>query len=109
MRFLVDAQLPPALCEWLREKGHDADHVADVGLLSADDEVIWRYASENSCILLTKDEDFIAIRHGAETGATVCWLRVGNASNSQLSVWLDKVFPAMVAAIETGEVSIELR
>jgi predicted nuclease of predicted toxin-antitoxin system len=32
MRFLVDAQLPPALARWLAEKGHDARHVADVGL-----------------------------------------------------------------------------
>ncbi|MGK6317981.1 DUF5615 family PIN-like protein [Sphingomonas sp. DT-204] len=28
MRFLIDAQLPPALCGWLRERGHEAIHVS---------------------------------------------------------------------------------
>ena len=27
MRFLVDAQLSPALARWLTEKGHHAEHV----------------------------------------------------------------------------------
>lgn len=30
MRFLVDAQLPPALCDWFREQGYHAEHVHDV-------------------------------------------------------------------------------
>ena len=30
MRVLIDAQLPPGLCGWFRERGVDADHVADV-------------------------------------------------------------------------------
>ncbi len=29
MRFLVDAQLPPALARWLAANGHAAEHVAD--------------------------------------------------------------------------------
>jgi predicted nuclease of predicted toxin-antitoxin system len=27
MKFLVDAQLPPALCGWLEARGHEAEHV----------------------------------------------------------------------------------
>jgi len=26
MRFLVDAQLPPALARWLAAQGHEAEH-----------------------------------------------------------------------------------
>lgn len=40
MRFLVDAQLPPALCRWLHERGHEAAHVAELGLIAADDATI---------------------------------------------------------------------
>ena len=29
MRFIVDAQLPPALARWLTVKGPQAEHVAD--------------------------------------------------------------------------------
>ena len=32
MRFLVDAQLPPALARWLGEKGFAATAVRDLGL-----------------------------------------------------------------------------
>jgi predicted nuclease of predicted toxin-antitoxin system len=41
MRFLIDAQLPPALVRWLTEQGHDAEHVVDCGLAEADDRLIW--------------------------------------------------------------------
>ncbi|HOY58634.1 MAG TPA: DUF5615 family PIN-like protein [Verrucomicrobiota bacterium] len=27
MRFLIDNQLPSALAHWLRERGHDAEHL----------------------------------------------------------------------------------
>ncbi len=30
MRFLVDAQLPPRLAEWLRSKGQEADHITEL-------------------------------------------------------------------------------
>ena len=57
MRFLVDAQLPPALARSLDAHGHSAEHVADVGLLSADDRDIWVYASGVGAAIVTKDED----------------------------------------------------
>lgn len=47
MRFVVDAQLPPALARLLTAKGHSAVHVEDVGLRDADDSPIWGYALDN--------------------------------------------------------------
>ena len=35
MRFLIDAQLPPALARWITEHGHEAEHVLDCGLAEA--------------------------------------------------------------------------
>ena len=40
LRFLVDAQLPPALARKLNTAGHEASHVLDVGLLNASDSRI---------------------------------------------------------------------
>jgi len=40
MKFLVDAQLPPALARWLVAKGHQAAHVADREMQAAADTVI---------------------------------------------------------------------
>ncbi len=44
MKFVVDAQLPPALARLLREVGCDAFAVREIGLREANDAEIWRYA-----------------------------------------------------------------
>ena len=44
MRFLVDAQLPPALARWLGEKGFAATAVRELGLRDSDDGSIWNFA-----------------------------------------------------------------
>jgi predicted nuclease of predicted toxin-antitoxin system len=58
VRFLVDAQLPPALARKLSAHGHHAEHVTDIGPADASDRVLWQYALEHSAVLVTKDEDF---------------------------------------------------
>lgn len=57
MKFLVDAQLPPALAHWLREAGHEAAHVEDAGLRESDDRLIWSHAQQTATVIVTKDED----------------------------------------------------
>lgn len=42
MRFLVDAQLPPALARWIEAPGVEAEHVEDRGMLQASDAELWR-------------------------------------------------------------------
>jgi predicted nuclease of predicted toxin-antitoxin system len=44
MRFLIDAQLPPALSRWLIGQRHEAEHVADRDMQAASDIAIWDYA-----------------------------------------------------------------
>ncbi|MGH8017427.1 MAG: DUF5615 family PIN-like protein [Opitutaceae bacterium] len=81
MKFLIDAQLPPALARWLREAGHETEHVEGVGLREADDTAIWAHALQSGAVIMTKDEDF-AVRSTRETPAPVIvWLRVGNSTN----------------------------
>ncbi len=58
MRFLVDAQLPPALARRLEALGHRAEHVADCGLATASDDLIRNFAADNGAVIVTKDEDF---------------------------------------------------
>ncbi|MCU0796295.1 MAG: DUF5615 family PIN-like protein [Akkermansiaceae bacterium] len=53
MRFVVDAQLPPALARLLTAHGHQAEHVADIGLRDADDSPIWLYALQQQAIIIT--------------------------------------------------------
>jgi predicted nuclease of predicted toxin-antitoxin system len=40
VRFLIDAQLPPALARWIGSHGHVAQHVFDIDLDAAPDSMI---------------------------------------------------------------------
>jgi predicted nuclease of predicted toxin-antitoxin system len=55
VKLLLDANLSPRVARLLKEAGHDAIHVADIGLLTATDPVILRAAAKEKCILLTVD------------------------------------------------------
>ena len=59
MRFLVDEQLPVALARWISARGHDAQHVTDVGLGGMPDSALWDWAQSSSAAIVTKDEDFV--------------------------------------------------
>ena len=109
VKFLVDAQLPPALARWLCEQGHEAQHVEDVGLRDADDSPIWAYALKVRAVILTKDEDF-AERAGRDPqGPVIVWLRVGNATNRALLQWLWSRWPQVVMLLDAGHRLIEVR
>jgi len=62
VRFLVDAQLPPALARRIEALGHAAEHVADCGLATAPDPEIRAYAASTGATIITKDEDFAVWR-----------------------------------------------
>jgi len=108
LRFLIDAQLPPALARWLVSRGHEAEHVFDRELTSADDRTIWRDAENTESILVTKDEDFALIKAIESKGPTVVWIRLGNTRRQELLRWFERMFPAVVTAIERGDSLIEV-
>jgi predicted nuclease of predicted toxin-antitoxin system len=108
MRFLVDAQLPPALARWLASRGHVAEHVADQNLQSASDAAIWDFAVATSAVIITKDEDFAVRKARGETGPTVVWIRLPNVRRRSLLAWFEKVLPDIVSAVERGETLIEV-
>lgn len=107
MNFLVDAQLPPSLCAWLRSKGHQATHVMDVGLLAATDRAIAAKAVADGLILVSKDEDFVILL--MSDGLQLLWLRIGNATNRALVAWLAPRWAAVEAALGAGERFVEVR
>lgn len=108
MRFLVDAQLPPALVRWLVEQGFAAEHVLDRGLHTADDRVLWSYAPSVEAVIITKDEDFALRRALQSDGPRIVWVRRGNCSRRQLLGWFEQLLPAVVEALERGETLVEI-
>jgi predicted nuclease of predicted toxin-antitoxin system len=63
MRFLVDASLPRSATALLRQLGHDAADVRDIGLRQATDDVIAAHARTNQQALVTRDFDFADVRN----------------------------------------------
>jgi predicted nuclease of predicted toxin-antitoxin system len=61
VKLLLDANLSPEVGRRLKEAGHDAIHVRDIGLLSAPDPEILQAAADAERILLTADADFGAL------------------------------------------------
>ena len=108
LRFLVDAQLPPALARWIAARGYEALHTNDIGLNLAKDGAIWREAIQRGSVIITKDEDFVVIRR-REPFPQVVWIRWGNTSRNVLLERMADVFPQIVAAPEAGETVVEVR
>ncbi len=107
MRFLVDAQLPPALARWLAAKGHEAEHVADRRLQAAPDAAIWDYALQAGAAIVTKDEDFAQRKGLTENGPAVVWIRLPNTRRRELLSWFETALPDILSALERGETLIE--
>ena len=109
MRFLVDAQLPPALAHWLGEHGLSATPVREVGLRHSDDGSIWNCATAGDWTVVTKDDDFVARCVGNPAAPAVVWLRIGNCTNRVLCAWLEPFLPEIKSRLSQGEKFIEVR
>lgn len=108
MRFLVDAQLPPALARWLKEAGHEAEHVEDVGLREGSDAAIWAQALQSGAIIITKDEDFAARSVQSTTPPVIVWFRIGNTTNRTLRTWVEPRLAAIVQLVAQGSRLVEV-
>jgi len=108
MRFLIDAQLPPVLARWLIEQGHEAEHVFECGLASADDRLIWEHADASGAVIVSKDDDFRLRRTLNTQGPSVVWIRLGNASRREILRWFATVLPDVLAALNRGDTLVEI-
>jgi predicted nuclease of predicted toxin-antitoxin system len=105
---LVDAQLPPALAQWLREAGHEAQHVEDFSLRESADRVIWNHALQQSAIIITKDEDFAERSNRESASPLIVWLRIGNTTNARLREWIEPRLAGIVLLAGQGNRVIEV-
>jgi len=109
MRFLVDAQLPPGLVQFLEQRGHEAKAVRDVALREANDHTIWAFAISGDWVVVTKDEDFAERAIQAQVGPQILWLRIGNSTNRVLFTWLEPLLPTAIKNLQAGQRIVELK
>jgi predicted nuclease of predicted toxin-antitoxin system len=98
MKFLVDAQLPKHLANWLNEAGHNALHTLELPRknLTTDQEVITR-AKRDGRIVVSKDADFVQSFLIAGEPSLLL-ISTGNISN----VELEKLLRANLSGIEAA-------
>ena len=109
MKFLVDNQLPAALARFLRSRGVDCLHVIDIELGGATDAGIWNYASQNDCVVISKDEDFLYMANIPSAKARFIWIRIGNCRTKALLVAVERLWPKIEAGLKAGDRVIEVR
>ena len=90
-------------------KGHQAKHVFELGLHTADDLAIWEPARNDQATIISKDEDFVDRWILSNQPVPFIWIRKGNCSNTALLAWLEPLWPDAVKRLEQGEKLIELR
>lgn len=61
MKFLIDQDVYQVTVDFLQNLGHDVITAKDVGLSSASDEDLLRYAYRNGLIFITRDKGFSSL------------------------------------------------
>ena len=109
MRFLVDNQLPAALARWLTAEGHDAIHVLDVALAQANDSSVCDFARTQSRVVVSKDEDYLALVLRPDEKVQFVWVRMPNCRNAALLKAFGEALSQTIALLDSGQTVVELR
>jgi predicted nuclease of predicted toxin-antitoxin system len=107
LRFLVDNALSRKLAEGLRQAGHDAVHLREIGRQSAPDSEVLARAVEEDRIIISSDMDFgdlIAARELIRP-SVILFRRVERRTNSRLALLL-KNLAAISVDLERGSIVI---
>jgi predicted nuclease of predicted toxin-antitoxin system len=103
MDFLVDAQLPPLLSEWISHTNdHKARHVAKLknGLTSKDSN-IWNVALKYDKIIISKDFDFYERALIANPAPIILHIDLGNCTNKMLINYFETQWENIIDLLQT--------
>lgn len=103
MKFLLDQGMPRGAVVEIRRFGHDASHVADLGLERASDSEILDVARSSQAVVVTLDADFHAIMAtGTERLPSVVRLRLEGVRAAGLATILTNVHSKLRDELESG-------
>lgn len=104
MKFLVDAQLPVRLADFLTAAGHDAIHTSGMpqGNRTPDREIA-RIADEAGRAVVTKDSDFRFGHLLTRSPGRLLVVATGNITNAALMALFERSLDPLVQAFETSD------
>lgn len=109
MKFLVDVNLPPRLCDWLGQHGHAATHLVDLLALRMPDTEVWKRAAAQGEVLVSKDSDFYerALLQGPPP--QVLLVALGNCGNGDLFAVMELSWKRIESELGAGAGLVVLR
>lgn len=99
MKFLVDAHLPPGLCDLLRSAGHEAVHTSQLSAQNrTTDELLNAQSIAEQRVVVTKDADFFHshLLHGKPWKLLL--VRTGNIRTRELKALFERHRSEIIAA-----------
>jgi len=85
VRFIIDAQLPKSLSDFLKYRGHDSIHTLELPKQNnTKDQNIIELALEQERIVVTKDNDFLESFLLSSKPEKLIIVKTGNIPNSAL-------------------------
>jgi predicted nuclease of predicted toxin-antitoxin system len=109
VKFLVDVNLPPRLCQWLGSHGHPATHLAELLALQMPDTEVWKRAATYGEVLVSKDGDFYERALIQGPPPQVLLVAVGNCGNDDLFKMLEVSWQRIELELEAGARLLVLR
>ncbi len=106
MRLLFDQNLSPFLVNRLKESFPDSVHVQNIGLDSADDNVIWKFAKENNFIIVSKDADYAEKSLVIKQSPKIIWIRRGNCPTKVIELILKQNYQEIEAFFKDDETKL---
>lgn len=101
MKFIVDAQLPKLLAQWLRGKGYDAIHTLELPDKNrTGDDIINQLSLKEKRIVISKDSDFYDRYFRKIEPFKLIYLTTGNIPNTELINLFEKNLERIIDAIE---------
>lgn len=96
MKLLIDMPVSPSLARWLEREGHNAVHVAYIGLSRSSDEEIMAYARREGRIIVTADLNYprlLALTGSSDPGLIL--FRGGSYQEGEMLELMKRVLAAI--------------